>query len=1012
MRFSSKQFVTGFITGLILSAPLGADVKAQQAGLIPHAQDAPPGPALSPAEAIAKMKVPDGFVVEVVASEPDVVNPVAMTFDDRGRIWITESLEYPRREPGVGRDRIKVLEDTNGDGKVDKTSIFAEGLNIPSGIAIGHGGVWVANAPDLLFLQDTDQDGKADRTEVVVTGFGRDDTHELPNSLTWGADGWLYGWNGVFNPSHIEYRGKTFDFTCAIFRIHPVTRDFELFCEGTSNPWGIAVNTEGELFASACVIDHLWHLTETGYYHRQGGPYPPFTWKIESIVDHLHQKRAYCGITFFDGANFPKQFRRKLYMGNIHGNAINLDHVVKNGSTYSAKAQNDFLQANDAWFMPVVQKTGPDGSLYIVDWYDQYHCYQDANRDPAGIDRLKGRIYRVRYQNNPLLPVEDLSAKSGAELVKYLGHDNVWHRETARRILVERKTDGQTEALLKLTASQDTPKDLRLNALYTLISTQTLPEGPARLLFDDVDPTVRAWVVRYAGSLGEKASKRAMSRVQQQASDSHPDVSLQVAIALGKFAGQQDPIPGWAVILQEHGNDKIIPRIVFRNLEPKLVENSADIPALFSDLDLKTNQGAREIFPRIYERLLFAPKPDSDALPWLLTQILESDDKSATSYALRATVQRLAVLPHEQRVQLLAAIKPAFDPIQQKLGDDHPTSREMTLILAQSGNQPAIAQLRSWVTNKAYPNDLRVRAWEVIMLQSDGKSALELASSVIPPEAGILDHAPRGEFLSRLGIRSEPEIGEMVVALYQRLENNNKGRAIELLTERASWGQALLSAVENGRIPANAVNLNQVRRLQRFGDKQHSERVTKIWGRIRSDRNPQRELVVSQMRNFLSLTPGDPFQGKSVFQKTCASCHKMYGEGQEVGPDLTGNGRNNYEQLLSNVFDPNLVIGENYQAVVVALKDGRTLTGLLTEDSPQEIKIRVQGGQLETIVRSQIEELKRSPISLMPENLESLVTPQELADLFAYLSLDRPPGDPNAKRLPGAPEPKKQNESR
>ncbi|MFM1801110.1 MAG: hypothetical protein RJA81_462, partial [Planctomycetota bacterium] len=689
MRFSSKQFVTGFITGLILSAPLGADVKAQQAGLIPHAQDAPPGPALSPAEAIAKMKVPDGFVVEVVASEPDVVNPVAMTFDDRGRIWITESLEYPRREPGVGRDRIKVLEDTNGDGKVDKTSIFAEGLNIPSGIAIGHGGVWVANAPDLLFLKDTDQDGKADKTEVIVTGFGRDDTHELPNSLTWGADGWLYGWNGVFNPSHIEYRGKTFDFTCAIFRIHPVTRDFELFCEGTSNPWGIAVNAEGELFASACVIDHLWHLTETGYYHRQGGPYPPFTWKIESIVDHLHQKRAYCGITFFDGANFPEQFRRKLYMGNIHGNAINLDHVVKNGSTYSAKAQNDFLQANDAWFMPVVQKTGPDGSLYIVDWYDQYHCYQDANRDPAGIDRLKGRIYRVRYQKNPLLPVEDLSQKSSAELVPLLGHENIWHRETARRILVERKADGQVEALLKLTASQDTPKDLRLNALYTLISTQTLPEGPARLLFDDADPTVRAWVVRYAGSLGEKASKRAMSRVQQQASDGHPDVSLQVAIALGKFAGQQDPLPGWAVILQEHGNDKIIPRIVFRNLEPKLIENSADIPALFGDLDLKTNQGAREIFPRIYERLLFAPKPDSEALPWLLTQIMESDDKSATSYALRATVQRLAGLPHEQRVQLLAAIKPAFDPVQQKLGSDHPTSREITLILAQSGDQPA-----------------------------------------------------------------------------------------------------------------------------------------------------------------------------------------------------------------------------------------------------------------------------------------------------------------------------------
>lgn len=1013
MRLTQYIRTFGFSAGLAIG--LGTfgmmHLHAQQEGLIPHAQDSPPGPALSPVEAVAKMTVPPGFVVDIVAAEPDVVNPVAMTFDDRGRIWITESLEYPRRSPGVGRDRIKILEDTNGDGKIDKTSIFAEGLNIPSGIAIGHGGVWVANSPDLLFLQDTDNDGKADKTEVIVTGFGRDDTHELPNSLTWGADGWLYGWNGVFNASHIEYRGQKYDFTCAIFRIHPVTRDFELFCEGTSNPWGIAVNAEGELFASACVIDHLWHLTQTGYYHRQGGPYPQFTWKLESIVDHLHQKRAYCGITFFDGANFPKEFRRKLYMGNIHGNAINLDTVVKNGSTYSAKAQDDFLQANDAWFMPVVQKTGPDGSLYIVDWYDRYHCYQDANRDPAGIDRLKGRIYRVRYDKNKLLPVEDLSKKTGEELVALLGHENVWHRETARRLLTERKTAGQANSLLKLVANPETPRDLRLNALYTLISTQSLPDAPARLLFDDPDPTVRAWVVRYSGSLGEKASKRVSSRVQQQASDDNADVALQVAIALGRLAKDQDPLPGWAVILQEHGDDKIIPRIVFRNLEPKLVENSADLPAIFGELDLKKNQGAREIFPRIYERLLFAPKPDAETLPWLLTQIIDSGDANATSYALKATTQRLAAMPPGQRGQLLAAIRPALTPAAEKLGNDHPTTREITLILAQAGDEPSLIQLRSWVTNKAYSNDLRIRAWEVVMLQSDGQTAMQLAGSVIPPESGILEHAARGEFIARLGIRSEPEVAAMVIGLYGRLENNNKGRAIQLLTERAPWALALVAAVEGEKIPANAVNLNQVRRLQDYGDKDHTDRVAKIWGRVRADRNPQRELIVSQMKNFLNITPGDPFQGKNVFQKTCAQCHKLYGEGQEVGPDLTGNGRNNYDQLLSNVFDPNLVIGENYQAVIVAVKDGRTLTGLLIEDSPTEIKIKIQGGQVETVARGQIEEMKRSPLSLMPENLETLVTPQELADLFAYLALDRPPSDAKAKLLPGAPEPKRRTEA-
>ena len=997
------------LTAAVLLIFLCCTSPAHSQDLIPHAQDAPPGPALSPAEAIARMKVPKGFVVETFAAEPMVVNPVAMTFDDAGRVWITESLEYPRREPGPGRDRIKVLEDTDGDGKADKATVFAEGLNIPSGIAVGYGGVWVANAPDLLFLKDTDGDGKADVSEVVVSGFGRDDTHELPNSLTWGPDGWLYGWNGVFNASKITHRGKTWEFTCAIFRIHPQTRDFELFCEGTSNPWGIAINAEGELFASACVIDHLWHLTETGYYHRQGGPYPPFTWKIESIVDHKHQKAAYCGIHFFDGANFPAEYRRKLMMGNIHGASINMDSVSRRGSTYSGSGHDDFLQANDAWFMPVVQKGGPDGSLYLVDWYDRYHCYQDANRDPAGLDRLKGRIYRVRYAEKPLLPVEDLARKSGSELAELLGHDNGWHRETARRILTERNLDGQAETLVKMVSDANTPRDKRLGALYALASTQAIPEPVSRLWIDDADPTLRAWVVRYYGSLKDKATPRMQARVAQQASDASPDVALQAAIALGKFPNQ-DPMPGWAVILQEHGEDKIIPRILFRNMEPRLVASSADLPEILAELDLKANTGAREIFPRVYERLLFAHPLDAKALPWLLGRILESDDATAISYALRVTTQRLAALKPTDRAPLLAAIKPALSPVLASLPADHPTHREAVLILAQAGDAASLTSLKPWFDEAKISDDLRIRAWEVAMLQSDGPTALAMAKAILPPDAGKLHHATRGEFIARLGIRSETEVADLILDLYDKLEPNNKGRAIQLLTERPKWAEAYVSRVESAKIALNSANLNQIRRIQNYGDKAFKDRVAKLWGRIRTDRNPQRDLVVSQMRNFLARTPGNPHAGKSVFEKACAQCHKIYGAGQEVGPDLTANGRNDYEQLISNVFDPNLVIGENYQAVVVSTKDGRTLTGLVTEDAPEEIRLKIQGGTEEIIPRDQIEEMARSPISLMPENLESLVTPQELADLFAYLVLDKPPSDPKAKLLPGAPQPKSRAE--
>ena len=272
----------------------------QQKQVIPHRQDQLPNDPYEPAEALKRMTVPEGFSVELVASEPSIINPIAMTFDDRGRIWVTESIEYPRKSAGPGRDRVKVLEDTTGTGKFDKVTVFAEGLNIPTGVAVGHGGVWVLNSPNLLFLKE--KDGKEVSRQVVVTGFGRTDTHELPNSLTWGPDGWLYGLNGVFNHCKITSKGKVFDFTCAMWRVHPKTHEFQLFCQGTSNPYGLVWDPEGAAIVSAChwATDYLFHFVETGYYQRQAGPYPPFTIPIGSITNKGHQKTAYCGLCYFD----------------------------------------------------------------------------------------------------------------------------------------------------------------------------------------------------------------------------------------------------------------------------------------------------------------------------------------------------------------------------------------------------------------------------------------------------------------------------------------------------------------------------------------------------------------------------------------------------------------------------------------------------------------------------------------------------------------------------------------
>jgi len=997
------------IVMLVLAAALGSSIerltpsdahgqeKASQPAAIPHGQDQPPNPPRTALEAARTMTVPPGFQVEVGAAEPDIVNPVAMTFDERGRIWITESLEYPRRRPGPGRDRVKVLEDSDGDGKADKFTVFADGLNIPSGIAVGHGGVWVANSPDILFLEDRDSDGKADTRVVVATGFGRSDTHELPNSLTWGPDGWLYGWNGVFNPCKVASKnGKTYEFTCAIFRIHPKTRVFEVWCEGTSNPWGIAIDPEGSFFASACVIDHLWHLVETGYYIRQGGPYPPFTWPIESIVGHYHQKAAYCGAHYFDSPAYPPEYRGRLYMGNIHGNGVNVDVLERNGATYKGNSAPDFLRANDSWFMPVAQKTGPDGCLYVLDWYDRYHCYQDANRDPAGIDRLKGRLYRIRYNNTPRRTGFDLARSSDDELVKLLGGSNVYDRDIAQRLLTERGTASVRGKVESVVLAADAPRTARLHGLWALVGMGALEPGFHARLLTHNDATFRAWGVRAAGNVG-KVDSQIRDTVIKLSRDVSPDVRLQVAIAAKKIEGL-DPLPVLLDVLRLNDGDPLIPHIVWQNLQP-LVEDRQEELARWLEPFRGKEIGFSPLVPHVIERLLVSPKADAQIVARLLYSCNQED-------AAREALDLLAEGFRERNMtaELNGGLRKELSIVLHELAGrrEDPLAADYSVLAAYCGDRESLVEARRIAQSSSFEGDARLRALGAILF-------LERPESIHPVLAKILTEKDRpdsaefrGKVLDSLGRLDDPTVAPIVLGAFASLPSELKPRAIELLTERSPWSKALLGAIEAKQIPSSALNINQLRRLQKNKDPEIAGRVKTIWGTIREGRNPDRERLVARMKNLIRTTAGDPVAGHAVFNKLCAQCHKIYGEGNDVGPDVTSNGRNDFDQLLSNVFDPSLVIGPGYQATSIATTEGRVLTGLLAEAGPERAILGSQGGKVEWIPAGQIDEWKTSSLSLMPEEIEKQFTAQEIADLFAFLCLDKPPTDPGAKTLPGA----------
>ncbi|MBS0211181.1 MAG: c-type cytochrome [Planctomycetes bacterium] len=997
---------------VVISAPA-----AENEPFIPRRQSKPPGPALSPADAIKQMTVPEGFKVELVASEPDIVNPVAMTFDERGRIWITESFEYPRSSAGPGRDRVKVLEDTDSDGRVDKVTVFAEGLNIPSGIAVGAGGVWVANAPDILFLQDTDGDGRADKQEVVVTGFGRADTHELPNSLTWGPDGWLYGLNGVFNPSVVENQGKKYEFTCALFRIHPRTRKFELFCEGTSNPWGVAWDVEGSAFVSACVIDHLWHLVETGYYHRQGGPYPPFTWKIESIVKHKHQMAAYCGLHYYDSDAYPEQYRQKLYMGNIHGGCINSDRLERKGSTYEGKPEPDFLTANDVWFMPVVQKTGPDGCLYILDWYDRYHCYQDARHDPEGIDRLKGRLYRVRYQDTPRAKPFDMSKESDDELIARLSSGNDLYRDLARRVLWERATPEIKTKLEQLVLDFSRPTRERLLALWARIACGPLPEEFNAMLLVGIDsnPSFAAWGVR-AAAQGDTPEKIRLIAVGMIEGTKSPDILLQLAAGSRKLArNDTEAILILMQVASQPFDDPLIPHIVWQNLYP-LLENKDAQFSFLGQLKYRTNDfdprsALVAIVPRAFDKLL----SNENADPRLYAKFLDlralgpqGEKLAGRCVAILASKIQSGEISGNRSARLRSTILPGLAGASS---DKNDLWIEEVILGATWGDSDALAVAHSFLTNEGntlakgqVAHDRQLQALRAL-IAGRGQSYLKPIAGILTRKETTLN-LKRG-MIEALGRSHDDAVADVVLAAYPQLEPELQPQVIELLTQRPTWSRALLKAVEAKQIAASAVNVNQVRQLQALKDPELAKFVAATWGTVRIERNPNRERVVTDMRNYLRGAKGDPHAGVAVFQKLCGQCHKLYGQGQEVGPDITVNGRSSLEQLLSNVFDPSLVIGGAYLARTVITTDGRVLTGLVAEDNAQRVVLKLQGGKLETIARGDIDEMDVSKLSLMPEGVEKLLNKQELADLFAYLMLDKPPTDPTAKRLPDTAAPSK-----
>ena len=956
---------------------------------VPHGQDRPPGPALSPQEAMAKMQLPPGFKVQLAAAEPEVVNPTAMTFDDRGRIWVCESFEYPRREPGPGRDRIRILEDTDRDGRYEKVTVFKEGLNIPCGIVHGNGGVYVTNAPDVLFLKDVDGDDVADTEEVLFTGFGREDTHELPNNLIWGPDGWLYGMNGVFNPARVTSPGdgKVYEFTCAVWRYHPKTKIFELFAEGTSNPWGLDFNRQGDWFLSCCVIDHMFHITQSGYYLRQGGPYPPLTFHLPSITTQHHQKAAYAGLSIYDADAYPEEYRGRLLMGNLHGSCINQDVLERNGATYRQKNAPDFLSANDAWFMPVAQKIGPDGCIYIMDWYDRYHCYQDANRDSPGLDRAKGRIYRIAYNDTPLARPFDLAKLSRDELVKLLSHPNVWWRRQAQRNLNEKFEPSLVPTLHKMALDPTQPNNAHMHALWLLVSQKAIDDSFHEQLLASQDAPTRNWAVRGGGQSGE-VSPQVFEKLKSLTSDPSPDVRLQVAVAAGRLA-KPDPLPLLLAMLANEANakDPLIPHILYNNLKPFAPARGRDILA-FIDANPVAQNAFAETTARWIRDAVNATGRRPEEIVGDLKKVLNGKaPEQRVRQSLQSVIDGLDAIGVRRADRVELFDQDTRQQLRTLTAEGSPARVTATIIALWWNDRGAAGAARQILADRKASAADRGRILRAMAERRDPGDVESIATLAGDNDVPI---RIRQQAIDVLATSGDVQAAKTLTERYASMHPELKPAVLNALTRSAASAAVLLDAVSAKKVPLAEMNANHVRQIQSLGDAGLAKRVTDVWGVVRTERDPERVKIVEQFRQVVRGGNGDAAAGWKVFDAKCGQCHTIYGKGGQVGPDITGVGRETLDAILTNVIDPNLVIGKPYYVHVARTKKGTVFSGLLIEETPTRVTLR-DGTKTEIIDKADLDRLVVQNISVMPEGLEKTMTEQEFRDLVAFLFTKAPP---------------------
>ncbi len=986
---------------------------------------------VSPEESLKHLVTPQGFHVELFVAEPELQGkPICMNWDERGRLWVCETVDYPNemQPKGEGRDRIRICEDTDGDGRADKFTVFADKLSIPTSLAFCRGGIIVHQAPDTLFLKDEDGDDKCDTRKVLFTGWSTGDTHAGPSNLRYGLDNWYYGqvgyagFQGQIAGQPQSFKQGFYRFKVGADKDDVKVTEFEFLRNTNNNSWGVGITEDGILLGSTANGNPSVYMPIANrYYERVRGwsssvlgtiaesdRFYPITDKIRE-VDHHGSFTAAAGHAVYTARTYPREYwNSTAFVTDPTGHLAATFRLTRNGADFSSKNSWNLLASDDEWTAPIMAEVGPDGHVWVIDWYNYIVQH---NPTPAGFkngrgnayetnlrDKKHGRIYRVVYTKADKQKPLSLKDASPETLLKTLSNDNMFWRLHAQRMLIEQQAASVIPQLIDTVKSSKADEaGLCPPAMHSIWTLHALTVRDQRAQFS---AALGSALRHSAAGVRRNAVLALVADAQRTGTDAgtyvdlilaanllaDPDGQARLATYLALADRASSPAAAANILAALQDADIIRDRWLLDAVTAAAARNAEELLAASlqrgAKIDL-TNSLLRERLAIVAQHFARGEQAGEQigallvsattADPQIVATLLSGLEKGWP----RGQMARLTD-PQELALASLLKIVPATEQstvisLARKLGSKK---------LDQYAEEIA-ATLLATVQNDKVEDTARVTAAKQLVEFRKTDSAataalLEMLSPRISPQLaqGLIEAASKSE---------SPETGAALLGSLKSVTPAGRATIVQAIVSRSEWTRAMLDAAEKNEFALNELSLDQKQSLAAHPDRTLRDRAKKLLAAGGGLPNADRQKVIEELIS-ITTDKGDPVAGKTAFKKVCAKCHTHSGEGTKVGPDLTGMAVHPKKELVIHLLDPSRSVEGNYRAYTVLVDDGRVLTGLLASESKTAVELIDAEGKKQVVQREQIEELQQSQKSLMPEGFEKQLTKVELTDLLEFLT--------------------------